>query len=115
MEITMGRRRRLSGRRVAPPDIEPLPEPVPVAPPPLARTAEQGIETARSRARLFLPNADLLAAIAFGANSECALHTELMACKELVSLAGAIPTPMPTTPTPPPLPYEGADGRREPV
>jgi hypothetical protein len=91
---------------------KPLPsdnaEPVPVAPPPSAKSAPDGIESTRATARRYLPNAlQLFASIAFSTDAEASLFTRLNAAREVVALAGVLP---PTTPTPPPLPY-GSDGR----
>jgi hypothetical protein len=96
-------------RKPRPSDVEG----VPAAPPPSAQSPVQGIEDARSRARRFLPDCiDLPASIALSKDSEAALHTKMLACKELVTIAtGALPQPTPAAPAPPR--YEG-DGRREP-
>jgi hypothetical protein len=52
----------------------------------------EGIEDARARARRFLPDCiDLLASIAFSKDSEAALHTKMLACKELVQIATGAP------------------------
>jgi hypothetical protein len=80
---------------------------------PAAKTATDGVEQARQIARMYLPDSvRLLASIALSKDSEAALHTKMLACKELVTIAtGALPQPTPAPPAPPQ--YEG-DGRREP-
>jgi hypothetical protein len=76
---------------------------VPQAPPPSAKSAADGVTEARARARMFLPNAlDLLASVAFSPTSEAALHTRLLAAKQIVEIAG-IPQPPPAAP-----PYGGS-------
>lgn len=67
------------------------------------------MESAREMARRYLPDTvRLLAGIAL-AQSEAALHTKMLAAKEIVAIAGAIPQ---ATPAPPP--YEGAGDSSEP-
>jgi hypothetical protein len=69
------------------------------------------VERARAKARRYLPDAvDFLAAIAFAADSEAALHTRMLAAKEVVSIAGAIPQATPSRPLPPADERSG-DGR----
>jgi hypothetical protein len=89
------------------------PAPVPRTPSPSAMTASEGIETTRALARRYLPDAvQLLAGIAFGRDTEAALHTRMLCAKEIVAMAGVIPQP---TPTPPPPPsYERDGDAREP-
>jgi hypothetical protein len=69
------------------------------------------VERARAKARRYLPDAvDFLAAIAFAPDSEAALHTRMLAAKEVVSIAGGVPQLSPS----PPLPVSDArpgDGR----
>jgi hypothetical protein len=79
---------------------------VPSAPPPSAASAPEGVEKARVLARRFLPDAvNLLAAIALG-GGESAAHTKLLACKQLVEIAGLVP---PAIPAPPQPQAEGGD------
>ena len=81
------------------------PSHVPVAPKvpvPSSASAPDGVERARVKARRYLPDAvDFLAAIAFVQDSEAALHTRMLAAKEIVSIAGAIPQATPSPPLPP--------------
>jgi hypothetical protein len=57
------------------------------------------MERGRLKARQFLPDAvDFLAAVGFSPDSEAALHTRVMAVKEIVSIAGAIPQAVPSAP-----------------
>jgi hypothetical protein len=57
------------------------------------------MESTRERARRYLPDAlDLLAGLAFAAESAAALHTKFLAAKEIVALAGALPQPTPAPP-----------------
>jgi hypothetical protein len=75
---------------------------VPAVPLPSSASAGDGVERARAKARRYLPDAvDFLAAVGFSAESEAALHTRVLAVKEIVSLAGAIPQPAPSPPLPP--------------
>ena len=75
---------------------------VPVIPVPSSASAPDGVESARAKARRYLPDAvDFLAAIAFAVDSEAALHTRMLAAKEIVSIAGAIPQATPSPPLPP--------------
>ena len=86
------------------------PEPVPAAPSPSAASAADGIENTRVLARRYLTDAvRLLAGIAFAPDSEAALHTKMLAAKEIVAIAGVIPQ---ATPAPPP--YEAASDSSEP-
>jgi hypothetical protein len=55
----------------------------------------------------------LLAGIALAPDSEAPLHSRMLAAKELVAIAGAIPQATPSLPAPQPL-YEPADGARAP-
>jgi hypothetical protein len=90
---------------------------IPRLPPASAACASDGMEGARELARSYLIDAvRLLAAIALAPESEAALHTRMMAAKELVSIAGVIPQATPAAPAlaPAPLLHEGAEGRREP-
>jgi len=74
--------------------------PPPDAPPPSAASAAEGVDQARVLARRFLPDAvNLLAAIALG-GGESAPHTKLLACKQLVEIAGLVPPAIPATPQP---------------
>jgi len=75
---------------------------VPKVPIPSSASAPDGVERARAKARRYLPDAvDFLAAIAFAADSEAALHTRMLAAKEIVPIAGAIPQATPSPPLPP--------------
>jgi hypothetical protein len=79
----------------------------PAAPAPAASCALEGMDSTRALARRYLPDAvRLLAGIAFASESEAALHTRMLAAKEIVAIAGAIPQ---ATPTPPPY-EEAGDG-----
>jgi hypothetical protein len=70
------------------------------------------MEGARELARSYLIDAvRLLAAIGLAPESEAALHTRMMAAKELVSIVPAAPAP---APAPAPLLQGGAEDRREP-
>jgi hypothetical protein len=76
---------------------ERIPERVPEVPIPSSSSAPDGMERGRARARQFLPDAvDFLAAIGFSPDSEAPLHTRVMAVKEIVSIAGAIPQATPS-------------------
>ena len=82
------------------------PQRVPATPEPSSASAPEGMERARALARRYLPDAvHLLAGMAFGSDSEAALHTRMLAAKEIVAIAGAIPQ---ATPAPPP--YEAGGG-----
>ena len=75
---------------------------VPAAPVPSSASAPDGVERGRAKARRYLPDVvDLLAAIALSPQSEAALHTRMLAGKEIVSIAGAIPQATPLPPLPP--------------
>jgi len=67
------------------------------------------MESARELARRYLPDTvRLLAGIALAPDSEAALHTRMMAAKDIVAIAGVIPQATPTAPAPaPPPPHEG--------
>jgi hypothetical protein len=74
-------------------------ERVPEVPVPSSTSASDGLERGRTRAREFLLDAvNFLAAVGFSPNREAALHTRVMAVKELVSIAGAIPQAVPSAP-----------------
>jgi hypothetical protein len=76
-------------------------EHVPSAPTPIATSARDGLEQARSEARKFLPNAvRLLAGIAFSESSEASLHTRALCTRQIVEIAGVIPQATPTAPAP---------------
>ncbi|HKD25743.1 MAG TPA: hypothetical protein VKC66_07475 [Xanthobacteraceae bacterium] len=85
------------------------PDRVPHVPPPSAAHAPDGMESARELARRYLPDTvRLLAGIALAPDSEAALHTRMMAAKDIVAIAGVIPQATPTAPAPaPPPPHEG--------
>jgi hypothetical protein len=85
---------------------------VPDAPDPAAISAGDGMEVTRALARCYLPNAlRLLAGIAFNPASEAALHTKMLAAKEIVSIAGVIPQLTPAPPPPSPR-NESADNNK---
>jgi hypothetical protein len=83
---------------------------VPTAPEPASASAPEGMERARALARRYLPNTvHLLAGIALGPDSEAALHTRMLAAKQIVEIAGVIPQATPA------LPHEPTgDGSGEP-
>ena len=86
------------------------PQRLPDAAAPSAAHAPDGVKSARELARRYLPDTvRLLAGIALRPDSEAALDTRLMAAKDIVASAGAIPQ---ATPTPPP--YEGAGDGSDP-
>jgi len=79
-----------------------------IVPTPSSASAPDGVERARIRARRYLPDAvDFLAAIAFAPDSEAALHTRMLAAKEIVSIAGGVPQ---LSPSPPPAPAHERPG-----
>jgi hypothetical protein len=83
---------------------------VPATPEPSSASAPEGMARARALARRYLPDAvHLLAGMAFGSDSEAALHTRMLCAKEIVEIAGVIPQ---ATPAPPP--YEEAGGGSAP-
>ena len=87
---------------VKPPDRSGVREHAPKVPAPSSASAPDGVERARVRARRYLPDAvDFLAAIAFAPDSEAALHTRMLAAKEIVSIAGGVPQLSPSPPLPP--------------
>lgn len=77
------------------------PQRLPAAPLPSATSAPDGMERARAMARRYLPDAvHLLAGIALSPDSEAALHTRMLAAKEIRDLAGGIPQTAPPAPQP---------------
>jgi hypothetical protein len=71
-------------------------------PPPSASHGQDGIETARERARRYLPDlVDLFAAIAL-APGDASPHTRFCAGREVAGIAGALPSPIPTLQEPAP-------------
>jgi hypothetical protein len=75
--------------------------PTPAAPTPAAKSALEGMDSTRVLARRYLPDAvRLLAGIALAPDSEAALHTKMLAAKEIVAIAGAIPQAVPGAPAP---------------
>jgi hypothetical protein len=68
----------------------------PSTPPPSAQTPTVGVEEARALAKRYMTDAvRLLAGIAFAPDSEAGLHTKMLACKQLIEVAGiAPPTPV---------------------
>jgi hypothetical protein len=96
-------------RRPLPPED---PGSVPVAPPPSAKSAPDGIESTRAMARRYLLDAlNLFAAIAFARDSEASLFTKMHAAREVVALAGVLP---PTTPQLPPPSHEAVSDGGDP-
>ena len=77
---------------------------VPLAPAPSSTSAPEGMERARALARRYLP--ELVRLHALSPDSEAALHTRMLAAKEIRELAGGIP---PTAP-PAPQPQDEDDG-----
>jgi hypothetical protein len=76
----------------------------PTTPTPSTESPSDGMTEARSLARRYLPDdVRLLAAIAFGKDTEAGLHTRMLAAKAIVDIAGVIPQATPTAPS-----YEGA-------
>lgn len=72
---------------------------LPPAPEPSSASAADGMAEAQRRARQYLPDVvDVLAAIALSGDSECGLHTRLMAAKELHALAFGMPQQVPAMP-----------------
>ena len=77
------------------------PQHLPEAPSPSATSAPEGMERARALARRYLPDlVRLHAGIALSPDSEAALHTRMLAAKEIRELAGGIPPTAPTAPQP---------------
>ena len=69
------------------------------APTPPAASASDGIAETRELARRYLPDAvRLLAGIAFASDSEAALHTKMLAAKQIIEVAAVVP-PTPTAPS----------------
>jgi hypothetical protein len=65
------------------------PQRLPAAPAPSATSAPEGMERARAMARRYLPDlVRLHAGIALSPGSEAALHTRMLAAKEIRELAG---------------------------
>jgi hypothetical protein len=84
------------------------PQRLPEAPSPSATSAPEGMERARALARCYLPQlVRLHAGIALAPDSEAALHTRMLAAKEIRELAGGIPQ---TAPPPPPRDEDGDGG-----
>ena len=80
---------------------------VPSPPAPSSRSDAEGMEHARDLSRRYLPDTvRLLAGIALAPDSEAALHTKLLAAKEIVAIAGVIPQ---ASPAPPALQGERGD------
>lgn len=72
---------------------------LPPAPEPTSSTAADGMAEAQRRARQYLPDVvDVLAAIALSGDSECGLHTRLLAAKELHAVAFGMPQAVPVMP-----------------
>jgi hypothetical protein len=66
----------------------------PVTPPPTADTPLDGASEARALAKRYMVDAvKLLAGVAFSPDSEAALHTRVVACKQLIDVAGLSPPP----------------------
>jgi len=74
------------------------PQPLPEAPSPSATSAPEGMERARALARRYLP--ELVRLHALSPDSEAALHTRMLAAKEIRELAGGIPQTAPPAPQP---------------
>jgi hypothetical protein len=68
----------------------------PATPTPSSDSPSDGMAEARSLAKRYMSDAvRLLAGIAFAPDSEAALHTRLMAAKQLIEVAGIVqPTPV---------------------
>jgi hypothetical protein len=68
------------------------PQHLPAAPAPSSTSASEGMERTRALARRYLPDlVRLHAGIALAPDSEAALHTRMLAAKEIRELAGGIP------------------------
>ena len=77
------------------------PQRLPEAPSPSSASSPEGMERARALARRYLPQlVRLHAGIALAPNSEAALHTRMLAAKEIRELAGGIPQTAPPAPQP---------------
>ncbi len=75
----------------------------PTTPTPSSENPSDGVTEARSLAKRYMTDAiRLLAGIAFSPDSEAALHTRVLAAKQLIEVAGIAP-PTPVAPS-----YEGA-------
>ena len=87
------------------------PQRLPEAPSPSATSAPEGMERARALARRYLPQlVRLHAGIALSPDSEAALHTRMLAAKEIRELAGGIPPTAPPAPEPQNENGDGGDG-----
>jgi hypothetical protein len=74
-------------------------ERLPAVPLPSSSSASDGLERGRALARQYLPDVvSKLAAIGLSPDSEAALHTKVMAMKDILSIAGALPQAMPSAP-----------------
>ena len=77
------------------------PQHLPAAPAPSSTSASEGMERTRALARRYLPDlVRLHAGIALAPDSEAALHTRMLAAKEIRELAGGIPQTAPPAPQP---------------
>jgi hypothetical protein len=80
---------------------KPFDKRLPETPSPSATSAPEGMERARVMARRYLPDlVRLHAGIALAPDSEAALHTRMLAAKEIRELAGGIPQTAPPAPQP---------------
>jgi hypothetical protein len=74
----------------------------PVTPTPSFESPSDGMTEARSLAKRYMTDAvRLLAGVAFSPDSQAALHTRVLAAKQLIEVAGIVP-PVPAAPS-----YEG--------
>lgn len=71
----------------------------PTTPSPSSDSPSDGMTEARSLAKRYMSDAvRLLAGIAFAPDSEAPLHTRMLACKQLIEVAGIAP-PTPVAPS----------------
>lgn len=82
--------------------VSPKSEPqrlVPATPEPTAETAASGMDEGRQLARRYMADlVRLLAGICLSERSEAALHTRVLAAKQIIELGGSIPQAVPPAP-----------------